>query len=66
MSPSPNFSRRRKQFTLSIVMLFVAGTLITKAPRAAATAEAAFCEAQHLLDSADTDGREVRPIPLLG
>jgi hypothetical protein len=37
-----------------------------KAPGVAAKAEAAFSEAQHLLHDADTDRREVRPLPLLG
>jgi hypothetical protein len=50
--------------TVLIVVIFVVGTFIT--PGAAASAEAAFSGARHMLHDADTDGREVRPIPLLG
>ena len=51
---------------LVIVVMFVVGTFITKAPGVAAKTNAAFSGVQHLLHDADTDGREVRPIPLLG
>ena len=60
------FSKYWRQVTLLIVVMFVAGTFITKAPGVAAKAEAAFSEVHHLLHDADTDGREVRPIPMLG
>ena len=60
------FSKHWKQVTVLIVVIFVVSTFITKAPGVAAKAEAAFPEVQHLLHDADTDGREVRPIPMLG
>ena len=60
------FSKHWKQVTVLIVVMFVVGTFITKAPGVAAKAEAAFWEVQHLLHDADTHGRGVRPIPLLG
>jgi hypothetical protein len=60
------FSKNWKQVTLLIVVMFVVGTFITKAPGVAAKTKAAFSGVQHLLHDADTDGREVRPIPLLG
>ena len=66
MSPSPILSKHWKQVTVLVVVIFVVGTFITKAPGAAAKAEAAFSGVQHLLHDADTDGREVRPVPLLG
>jgi hypothetical protein len=67
MSPSPkNFTKHWKQVAVLIVVIFVIGTLITRAPSATAKAEAAFSRVQHLLHDADTDGREVRPVPLLG
>lgn len=66
MSPSLILSKHWRQVTVLIVVMFVVGTFITKAPNATAKAEAAFCGVQHLLHDADTDGREVRPIPLLG
>jgi hypothetical protein len=47
------FSKYWKQGTLLIVVTFVAGTFITKAPGVAAKAEAAFSEVQHLLHDAD-------------
>jgi len=59
-------SKHWKQVTVLIAATFVIGAFITKAPGVAAKAEAAFSEVQHLLHDADTDGREVRPIPLLG
>jgi hypothetical protein len=37
-----------KQVTVLIVVMFVVGTVITKAPGAVAKAEAAFSEVQHL------------------
>ena len=49
-----------------VVVMFVVGAFITKTPGAAAKAEAALSGVQHLLHDADTDRREVRPIPLLG
>ena len=60
------FSKRWKQGTLVIVMIFIVGTFITIAPGVTAKTEAAFCGVQHLLHDADTDWREVRPVPLLG
>jgi hypothetical protein len=54
------------QVAALVVVMFVAGTFINKAPHAAARAEAAFSGARHLLHDANTDGREVRPLPLLG
>jgi hypothetical protein len=66
MSPLLVFSKHWKQFTVVILMTFVVGTCITKAPVAEATAHAALSGAEHLLHDADTNGREVRPLPLLG
>jgi hypothetical protein len=67
MSPSATiFSKHWKQLTVLIVVVFMIGTFITRAPGAAARAEAAFSRVQRLLHDADTDGREVRPVPLLG
>jgi len=67
MAPSPTiFSKHWKQVTVVIVVILVVGTLITKEPGAAARVEAAFSTVQHLLHEADTDRREVRPVPLLG
>jgi hypothetical protein len=60
------FSKHWKPFTAVIVMMLVVGTCITKAPVAEATAHAALSGAERLLHDANTDGREVRPIPLLG
>jgi hypothetical protein len=42
------------------------GTFITKAPRVEVKAHAALSAAEHVLHDADADGRQVRPIPLLG
>ncbi len=66
MSPSSILSRHWKQLTLLIVVMFIAGTFITRAPGAAVRAEAAFSGVRHLLHDAATDRREVRPIPLIG
>ena len=66
MSPSSILSRHWKQLTLLIVLMFMAGTLITKAPGAVVRAEAALSGVRHLLHDAATDRREVRPIPLIG
>ena len=67
MSPSPIFSRHWKLVTLLIAVMFlVVGTFATKMPRAAARAEAALSRVQQLLHDADSAGREVRPLPLLG
>jgi hypothetical protein len=46
--------------------LIVVGTFITKAPVAELKAHAALSAAEHVLHDADADGRQVRPIPLLG
>lgn len=66
MSLSTIFPKHWKQLTLLITVILVVGIFITKAPGAAAKAEAAFSRVQHLLHDAGTDGREVRPVPLLG
>jgi hypothetical protein len=66
MSPLLIFSKHWKQFTAVILMMLVVGTCITKAPVAEAGAHAALSGAEHLLHDADADGREVRPLPLLG
>jgi len=66
MSPSSILSRHWKQFTLLIVVMFIIGTFITKAPDTVVRAEAAFSGVRHLLHDAATDRREVRPIPLIG
>ena len=55
-----------KQFAAIIVVLIAAGTFITKAPVAERKAHAAMSAAEHVLHDADADGRQVRPIPLLG
>lgn len=66
MSPLILFSKHWKQITVLIVMISVVGTVIVKAPSIAARAEADLSGIQHLLHDADTDSREIRPIPLLG
>jgi hypothetical protein len=66
MSPSSIFSRHWKGVTLLIGVLFLAGTFITNEPGAAVRVEAAFSGVRHLLHDANTDRREVRPIPLIG
>jgi hypothetical protein len=66
MSPLLIFSKHWKRFTAVVLMMLVVGTCITKAPVAEARAHAALSGAEHLLHDADADGREVRPIPLLG
>jgi uncharacterized membrane protein HdeD (DUF308 family) len=66
MSPSSILSRHWKQVTLLIMVMFVVGTFIMKAPAATTRVEAAFSGVRHLLHDADTDRREVRPIPLIG
>jgi hypothetical protein len=66
MSLSSILSRHWKQFTLLIVVMFIIGTFITKAPGTVVRAEAAFSGVRHLLHDAATDRREVRPIPLIG
>jgi hypothetical protein len=58
-------SKHWKQVTLLIVVMFVVGTFITKASGVVAKTKAAFSGVQQLLHDAETDGREVRPIPLL-
>jgi len=60
------FSKRWKQVTTLIVMMFLVGTFITKAPHATAKTEGAFYGVRQLMHAADTDRREVRPLPLLG
>jgi hypothetical protein len=65
MSPSSILSKHWKLVTPLIAVMFVVGTFITKAPEAAAKAEAALSGIQHLLHDADSAGREVRPLPLL-
>jgi len=60
------FSKHWKQFTWLILVMFVIGTFITTVPAVAAKAHSAFSGVQHLLHDADTDDREVRPVPLLG
>jgi hypothetical protein len=66
MSPSRFFSKYWKQFAMLVVAVLVVGAFIAKAPGAAAKVEAAFSGVHHLLHDADTDGRAVRPLPLLG
>ena len=66
MSPSSIFLRHWKKVTVLIVVMFVVGTFITKAPGTAVRAEASFAAVRHLLHDAATDRREVRPIPLIG
>jgi hypothetical protein len=61
-----NLSNRWEQLALAILLVLAAGTIVMKAPGAMAKAYAAFSGAEHLLQDADTYGREVRPIPLLG
>ena len=60
------FSKYWRQVTLLIVVMFIVGTFITKAPGVAAKTKAAFSGVQQLLHDADTARREVRPVPLLG
>jgi hypothetical protein len=60
------FSKHWKRVTLLIMVMLGVGTFIIKAPGVTAKTKAAFSGAQHLLHDADTDGREVRPVPLLG
>jgi hypothetical protein len=60
------FSKRWKQITTLIVMMLVVGTFITKAPQAIVKTEGAFYRVRQLMHAADTDRREVRPLPLLG
>jgi hypothetical protein len=60
------FSKYWRQVTVLIMVMFVVGTFITKALGVAAKTKAAFSGVQQLLHDADTDGREVRPVPLLG
>jgi ABC-type cobalamin transport system permease subunit len=59
-------SRHWKQFAAIILLLIAVGTFITKAPAAELKAHAALSAAEHVLHDADADGRQVRPIPLLG
>jgi hypothetical protein len=66
MSPSSILSRHWKWVTLLIGVVFVVGTFITKEPGAAVRVEAAFSGVRHLLHDANTERREVRPIPLIG
>jgi hypothetical protein len=66
MSPSSILSRHWKQLTLLIVVMFIIGTFITKAPGTVVRVEAALSGVRHLLHDAATDRREVRPIPLIG
>jgi hypothetical protein len=66
MSPSSFLSRHWKQLTMLIVVMFMVGTFLTKAPGAVVRAEAALSGVRHLLHDAATDRREVRPIPLIG
>ena len=66
MSPYSIFSRHWKGVTLLVGVLFVVGTVITNEPGAAVRVEAAFSGVRHLLHDANTDRREVRPIPLIG
>ena len=66
MSPSSILSRYWKQFTLLIAVMFVVGTFIRREPAAVVRVEAAFSGVRHLLHDANTDRREVRPIPLIG
>ena len=66
MAPSTILSKHWKRLTLLVMLILAVGTFITKAPGAGAKAEATFSRVQHLLHDADTDGRQVRPLPLLG
>jgi hypothetical protein len=66
MSPTSIFSRHWKQVTLLIMVMFVVGTFIGKTPGAAVRAETAVSGVRHLMHDANTDRREVRPIPLIG
>jgi hypothetical protein len=58
--------RHWKQVILLIMVMLVVGTFITKEPSAVVRVEAAFSGVRHLLHDANTDRREVRPIPLIG
>jgi hypothetical protein len=65
MAPSI-LSRHWKEVTLLIGVLFVVGTFITNEPGAVVRVEAALSGVRHLMHDANTDRREVRPIPLIG
>ena len=54
------------QFAEIALVIIAVGTFITKAPVAEVRAHAALSAAEHVLHDADADGRQVRPIPLLG
>jgi hypothetical protein len=66
MSRLTIFSKHWKQLIVLIVVISIVGTFITRAPGPMAKAEASFSRVHHLLHDADTDGRDVRPVPLLG
>ena len=59
-------SKHRKHFAAIVLVMIGVGTFFTKAPRVEVKAHAALSAAEHVLHDADADGRQVRPIPLLG
>jgi hypothetical protein len=66
MISAAKFSRQSKSLMVLVVIILVAASFLPKAHREAVKVKTALSGARHLLHDADSDRREVRPLPLLG
>jgi hypothetical protein len=60
------FSKQWKRLILLVAIILVGAIFFPKAHHEAVKVETAFSGARQLLHDADSDRREVRPLPLLG
>jgi hypothetical protein len=66
MTSSVKFSKQWKTLMVLVAIILAGAIFFPKAHREAVKVETAFSGVRHLLHDADTDRREVRPLPLLG
>ena len=66
MTAAVKFSKQLKSLVALTAIILAAALFFPKAHREAVKVETAFSGARHLLHDADSDRREVRPLPLLG
>jgi hypothetical protein len=66
LTSAVKFSKQLKSLVALIAIILAAALFFPKAHREAVNVETAFSGDRHLLHDADSDRREVRPLPLLG
>jgi len=66
MTSSVKYSKQQKRLMVVVAIILTGAIFFPKAHHEAVKVNTAFSEARHLLHDADTDRREVRPLPLLG